>query len=262
MKKLTNIIESVLFVSGDAVSAKDIAEKTGVTEKEVLKAGEELQHKYGGESGIQLLIFNKKLQFCSNAEYAESVSAVLNPIKERELSRSMLEVAAIIAYKQPVTRLDLEELRGCNSEYALQNLLKLGVIEVVGRKDAIGKPALFGTTDEFLKRFQISDLNMLPDYDELMNKIAAMREPEPQTNYLFEKPVYTPELSDALDSDNETVSPQSEGGKNAKITELDEEIKDSTVLKAVEVVDADGSDNLLDEELPEFLKGEEVQFVN
>ena len=273
MKKLTNIIESVLFVSGDAVSAKDIAEKTGVSEKDVLNAGKELQKKYEGDSGIQLLIFNKKLQFCSNPEYAEAVSGVLNPIKERELSRSMLEVAAIIAYKQPVTRLDLEELRGCNSEYALQNLLKLGVIEVVGRKDTIGKPALFGTTDEFLKRFQISDLNELPDYDELMGKIAAMREPEPKTNYLFEKPVYNPETDEAAFDAPFGVAPA------GKATETgvepfggEAELGGSEVHGAVDVVsgagngetteNGDESLDLSDEEIPDFLKDEDVQVIN
>lgn len=263
MKKLTNIIESVLFVSGNAVSAKDIAEKSGVSEKDVLAAGKELQKKYEGESGIQLLIFNKKLQFCSNPEYAEEVSAVLNPIKERELSRSMLEVAAIIAYKQPVTRLDLEELRGCNSEYALQNLLKLGVIEVVGRKDAIGKPALFGTTDEFLKRFQISDLNELPDYDELMGKIAAMREPEPKTNYLFEKPVYNPDADEAAFGDfgfNASNKPSAD--LNSDLENGSGLVEKATDAENASEESGDNSLDLSEEELPDFLKGEDIQVIN
>ena len=155
LEKLTNIIESILFVSGTQVAVSDIAEKLEITDKEVETVVKKLKEKYTEESGIQLLTFNKKLQFCSNPAYAEEVSSVLNPIKEKELSKSMLEVAAIIAYKQPVTRIDLEELRG-NSEYAVQKLLELGIIEPVGRKDAVGKPVLFGTTDKFLKRFQIS----------------------------------------------------------------------------------------------------------
>ena len=154
METLASIIESILFVSGDAVAVKDISEKLCLTDKEVLSIAEKLQReKYNADSGIHLLIFNKKLQFGTNKNNAESVATVLNPIKERELSRSMLEVAAIIAYKQPVTRMDLEDIRNCSCEYALQNLLKLGVVEVVGRKDSIGHPALFGTTDNFLKRF-------------------------------------------------------------------------------------------------------------
>lgn len=272
LKKLTNIIESVLFVSGDAVSAKDIAEKTGVSEKDVLNAAKELQKKYEGDSGVQLLIFNKKLQFCSNPEYADAVSGVLNPIKERELSRSMLEVAAIIAYKQPVTRLDLEELRGCNSEYALQNLLKLGIIEVVGRKDAIGKPALFGTTDEFLKRFQISDLNELPDYDELMCKIAAMREPEPKTNYLFEKPVYNPETDGASFDANFGAMPDADKSIGAGGSDGEVELNGSEVHAAVDAVSGTESGklnesnaeslDLSEEEIPDFLKDEDVQVIN
>ena len=92
LEKLTNIIESILFVSGTQVAITDISEKLEVTDKDVLSAAKKLQEKYSGDSGIQLLIFNKKLQFCSNPANADEVSSVLNPIKERELSKSMLEV--------------------------------------------------------------------------------------------------------------------------------------------------------------------------
>ena len=146
METLASIIESILFVSGNEVAVADISEKLGVTDDEVLKTARELQKKYDLEtSGINLLIFNNKLQFCSNPANAISVETVLNPIKERELSKSMLETAAIIAYKQPVTRAELDQIRGVNSDYALQSLMKLEVVEVVGRKDAIGKPLLYGT---------------------------------------------------------------------------------------------------------------------
>ena len=237
METLANIIESILFVSGKEVAIKDISEKLEISEKEILKAAKQLEEKYGKESGIQLLIFNKKLQFCSNTEYADDVSKVLNPIKERELSKSMLEVAAIIAYKQPVTRIDLEEIRGCNSEYAIQNLLKLGVIEVVGRKDAVGKPVLFGTTDNFLKRFQISSLDELPDYDEVMEKIKLVRGDD--DNYLFKKDVYNP------DEDEENTIPSSENSvEQAEIESSNDEFKP---------VD--------EEEIPDFLKDEKVEVI-
>ncbi len=192
METLASIIESILFVSGDAVAVRDISEKLCLSDKEVLAVAEQLQReKYNADSGIHLLIFNKKLQFGTNKNNAESVATVLNPIKERELSRSMLEVAAIIAYKQPVTRMDLEDIRNCSCEYALQNLLKLGVVEVVGRKDSIGHPALFGTTDNFLKRFQISSLDELPDYDGLIEKIKKLHGDDDA--YLFKKDVYNEE---------------------------------------------------------------------
>ncbi len=236
LEKLTNIIESILFVSGTQVAIVDIAEKLEVSDKDILKAVDVLKEKYSGKSGIQLLHFNKKLQFCSNPEYADEVSSVLNPIKERELSKSMLEVAAIIAYKQPVTRIDLEEIRG-NSEYAVQKLLELGVIEPVGRKDAVGKPVLFGTTDKFLKRFQISSLDELPNYDELINKIQLIRGDNQDDDYLYKKDVYVEEVATTLEANEE------------KQTEIDEPI-DS---EEFDLPDID------DEELPDFLKGEDVE---
>ncbi len=202
MENLKKIIEAVIFVSGNPISAKDIAEKLYCTEKEVMQCAKELQEKYTADSGVNLLIYNNKLQFCSNPKFADAVSSVLNPIRERELSRSMLEVAAIIAYKQPVTRLDLERIRGVSSEYAVQTLLKLGIIEITGRRDTIGKPAEFGTTDEFLKRFQIGSLEELPDFEEMMNKINS--EVKEESNYLYKKDTYTPE-DKSLALDEETA---------------------------------------------------------
>ncbi len=240
LEKLTNIIESILFVSGTQVAISDISEKLEVTEKEINSAVKILQEKYKDNSGVQLLSFNKKLQFCSNPEYADFVSSVLNPIKERELSKSMLEVAAIIAYKQPVTRIDLEEIRG-NSEYAVQKLLELGVIEPVGRKDAVGKPVLFGTTDKFLKRFQISSLDELPDYEELINKISLIHGDKQEDGYLYKKDVYVDETA---------------------ITEDSQEEKSSTANESVEKETDDFElPDISEEEIPDFLKGEEIDKI-
>jgi segregation and condensation protein B len=174
MDNLSGILEALLFVSGDAVAIKDIADKLSVTERLIKETAEDLQKKYGGDGGIQLLIFSEKLQFSSNPLYADAVSDVLNPIKERELSRSMLEVVSIIAYKQPVTRLEIEEIRGVNSDYAISTLSKHNLVEVVGRKNAVGKPVLFGTADNFLKRFQLKNLKELPDYDSLLDRIKVI----------------------------------------------------------------------------------------
>ncbi len=226
METLASIIESILFVSGNEVAISDISDKLGVSDEEVLLTARELQNKYDLEtSGINLLIFNNKLQFCSNPANGVSVETVLNPIKERELSKSMLETAAIIAYKQPVTRTELDQIRGVNSDYALQSLMKLEVVEVVGRKDAIGKPLLYGTTDKFLKRFQISSLDELPDINELMKKIRLMNGGDGDDNYLFRKDVY-----------DETADPD-------YVPESADEERD-------------------DEDVPDFLKGENVEQIN
>lgn len=176
MENLENVIESVLFVAGEPVPISDLCFKFNVKQKEIEKAAANLSKKYDGKSGIKLLSFNNKLQFSSNPDYIDYVSLVLNPIRQRNLTKATLETIAIIAYKQPVTRLDIEEIRGVNSDYAINILLEHKLIEIVGRKDAVGKPALFGTTDEFLKRFDISSVNDLPDYDELLEKVQKIRE--------------------------------------------------------------------------------------
>jgi len=239
LEKLTNIIEALLFVSGKEILIDEIAEKLEISKNEVKLAALELQEKYSGDCGLQFLFFNDKIQFGSNPEYGEAVSAVLNPIRERELSRSMLETAAIIAYKQPVTRMDLEELRG-NSEYAIQNLLKLGIIEVVGRKDAVGKPVLFGTTDKFLKRFRISSLEQLPNYDELMEQVKLLNSND--TSYLYHKDVYVDDGTEDVMPPQRQFVPKTE--EEVAITEEEPAIKD-----------------LAEEEVPEFLKDEDVELI-
>lgn len=174
MSQLSKIIESILFVSGKAVEESFIREKLEITGKQYSEALEELMKQYSGDSGIHILRFNKKIQFASNPDYAKQVEAVLNPIKEKELTNAMLETLAIIAYKQPITRIEIEEIRAVDCTYAVQNLMRLGMIEVVGRKEAIGKPLLFGTTDEFLKRFSISEVADLPDYETLLTKLQEI----------------------------------------------------------------------------------------
>lgn len=272
METLASIIESILFVSGDAVAVRDISEKLCLSDKEVLAVAEQLQReKYNADSGIHLLIFNKKLQFGTNKNNAESVATVLNPIKERELSRSMLEVAAIIAYKQPVTRMDLEDIRNCSCEYALQNLLKLGVVEVVGRKDSIGHPALFGTTDNFLKRFQISSLDELPDYDGLIEKIKKLHGDDDA--YLFKKDVYNEADDPEYQQNNQSSYEQSgtdaenhlQGAAGAvdNYSQNDEDgalSDDSDEKHNAGVPDSDAEENFDDEETSE--KSNVSDFVN
>lgn len=176
MNNLKDVVEAILFVSGDAIEKTDILDKLNILEEELDEAVLELEKKYNETSGIHIITFHNKIQLCSNSDYAEEVASVLNPIRERKLSKALLETMAIIAYKQPITRLEVENIRGVNSDYALQNLLKHNLIEVVGRKDVLGKPMLFGTTDEFLKRFELKSLTDLPDYDDLMESIAVIKE--------------------------------------------------------------------------------------
>lgn len=206
MDNLKSIIESILFVSGDGIEIFEIADKLNLEEQEVLDAIKELKKEHEN-TGIQVLTYNKKVQLCSNPENANFVTEVLNPIKEKQMTRAVLEVAAIIAYKQPITRLDIENVRGVNSDYAISMLLDNQMIEVVGRKDAIGKPLLFGTTDNFLKRFGLESIEQLPDYDELLSRIEVIHQPKEEVSLFdFEKPMDINQIEpDATDDEEEQV---------------------------------------------------------
>ena len=230
MEKLTNIIEAILFAAGDAVPVDLLREKLDITKREVDESIRQLEKKYAGDCGIRLLNFNHKLQFATNPDYKDTVSLVLMPIREKEFTRTILECAAIVAYKQPITRGELESVRGINSDYAITTLLSLDMITPCGRKDTPGKPVQYATTDNFLKRFKLKSLSELPDYEELMRKIAELNALEDTTiNYLYEKDVYDP------DSDPEFVD----------TAEIDTTESDSqTALNA-------SSDGF---ELPDFLK--------
>ena len=182
MDNLDKILEGLLFLAGDGLDRGVIMEKLQVTPKQLDKAIETLKQRYNADCGINMITYKDKLQLCASPKYADDVSLVLNPIRERQLTKATLEVMAIIAYKQPVTRLDVQDIRGINSDYAIQTLLNYKLIEVVGRKDAIGKPLLFGTTDEFLRHFGINDLSELPDYDELMKNVQKI---QLENNHLY-----------------------------------------------------------------------------
>lgn len=210
MNNLTNIIEGIAFASGEAVPVKYIVEKLGCSVAEVNNAISELKKKYSDASGVRLLTFNGKIQFATNPDYKQEISDVLAKIKEKELTKTILECVALIAYKQPVTKGEIEELRGVNCDYAVHTLLDLQMIEPCGRKDAIGKPILYATTDIFLKRFGLNSIDELPDYDELMAQIAELNDTilkEDDANYLYKKDVYTGE--DEEDGEGEGEKPQS-----------------------------------------------------
>ena len=194
MEKLTNIIEAILFAAGDAVPMDLLREKLNITKKELDDAVRQLERKYTGDAGIRLLNFNHKLQFATNPDYKDTVALALMPIREKEFTRTILESAAIIAYKQPITRSELEAIRGINSDYAITTLMSLDMIVPCGRKDTPGKPVLYATTDNFLKRFKLKSLAELPDYEELMQRIADMTANlDVVSTYLYEKDVYNPD---------------------------------------------------------------------
>lgn len=216
MENLTNIIEAIVFASGEAVPVKFIIEKLDCSLKEVNASISELKEKYSEESGIHLLTFNGKLQFATNPKYKNPVSDVITPIKEKEFTKTILECAALIAYKQPITKPELEEIRQVSCDYAIHTLLELEMIVPCGRKDAVGKPILYATTDNFLKRFKLNSIEELPDYDELMAQIAELNssilsEDEEDANYLYHRDEYVEEDS-TNEQQPETTAKTTEDG--------------------------------------------------
>lgn len=207
---LKEVVFSVLFVAGDGIEKSFLAEKLDISERELNKVVEELKKEYQGDKGVYLIEYKNKIQLASNPNYANYISDVLNPIREKSLTRAALETLAIVAYKQPITKLEIEDIRRVNSDYAVQVLIDQNMIEVVGRKDAVGKPLMFGTTENFLKRFDIKTIEDLPDYEQLLERIQTLR--------------------------------------------AEEDEKSDTLFRDVENIE-------FEEDLPDFLKGEEFQKI-
>ena len=174
LKEIAKIIEGVLFVAGEGVSIEEFKSRFEMNDREFNKCLDILKEKYNKDSGVNVITYKNKVQLCSNPEIVESISEILNPIRERSLTKAAMETVAIVAYKQPVTRIDIENIRGVNCDYAIQLLQANNLIEVVGRKDTVGKPVLFGTTENFLKRFELNSLEDLPNYNELLDRIRVI----------------------------------------------------------------------------------------
>lgn len=177
-KQILSAIESMLYASGEAVSCEDIIRILGITRLELSAALIALENKYSTESGIRLVKFNDKIQFATNKENARYIEALLNPTKQRSLSQSALEVLSIIAYKQPVTRGDIEQIRGIKCDYTVSMLCDRGLIREAGHRDTLGRPTLFVTTDEFLRYFGLAQLADLPKQEDLLDYIQTMDEEE------------------------------------------------------------------------------------
>ncbi len=206
-KDLKEIILSILFVAGDGLDKEFILQKLEITPKELEDVIDELCKEYNNEKGIHVIKYKNKVQLASNPLYADYISEVLNPVREKSLTRAALETLAIIAYKQPITKLEIEDIRRVNCDYAVQILVDQNMIEVVGRKDAVGKPLLFGTTETFLKRFNLQDLAELPDYEQLLERIKVINQEEinaAQSDSLYnEFELKTEELPDFLKGEDE-----------------------------------------------------------
>ncbi len=254
MENIKSIIEAIVFASGEPIEKAEIVDKMPELTMEGLNdIVSELKQKYGGDSGIRLIEFNGKLQFTTNPDVGDFVCDMLTPLREKSLTKSLLEVLATIAYKQPITKLEIDELRGVGSEYAIAGLTKANLVEVVGRKDTVGRPLLYGTTDEFLKKFELNSIEELPDLSEVMEKIDLIY--QPQSESLFHNRSF-------LDGNGEEVNvEEKEQGVIEALKQVEatlESVKDDPDIQKLSELVASDDEN---DEIPDFLKGENYEII-
>jgi len=171
-KECVGIIEAILFVTGNAVEKKELCRALEITEGELSEALDALESGYDFDRrGLRLLRFGEHVQLATRPDYAPYVEKLLQPVQKQSLSQAVMETLAVIAYRQPVTKAEIEQIRGVKCDYSVQSLITKGLIEEVGRKEALGRPILYGTTDAFLRHFCISSVAELPEID--FSKLAA-----------------------------------------------------------------------------------------
>jgi segregation and condensation protein B len=169
----------MLFASGEAVQAAMLSMATGLSIRAIHETLDNMSRTYQSERrGFQLICINDSYQFCTNSIYYDDIRRLVAAPSRRALTQAALETLAIIAYKQPVTKPQIEEIRGVNADHAVNRLMEYNLIVETGRLDAPGKPILFATSEEFLRFFGIGSLSELPDIDALQDPPEPPPPPE------------------------------------------------------------------------------------
>lgn len=164
--RIKSIIESILFVTGEPLSLREIAINLEMPPRYVEEVLNEMILDYETSSrGIKLISIKDEYQLVTKSENSDYIQKLLKKNKRQSLSQASLESLAIIAYKQPITRIDIDEIRGVKSESAIQKLIEKNLIKESGRLDVPGRPILYSTTNEFLRQFELNDLKELPSLD-------------------------------------------------------------------------------------------------
>lgn len=182
-------IEAILFTMGDSVEASRLAEALEIEKAQVTEAVKKMKERYEEEDrGIRILELEDAYQLCTKTEYYEYLIRIAKQPKKYALTDVLLETLSIVAYKQPVTRLEIEKIRGVKCDHPINKLLEYGLIEEVGRLDAPGRPILFGTTEDFLRSFGVSSVSELPQMSpEQVEEFKEEAEEEIQQNLKKEK---------------------------------------------------------------------------
>lgn len=176
IKNIEAAIEAILYAAGHPVDYDRIAEVLGLTRRDVKRIVEHMAQGYNKDDtthGISLLMYDDSCQFCTKELYAPYIREALGIRRGGNLSASSMEVLAVVAYNQPVTRTYIDTIRGVDSNYAVNSLIDKDLIRAVGRLDAPGRPMLYGTTEKFLRVFGISSLSELPETEIMSMNIDA-----------------------------------------------------------------------------------------
>ena len=175
MKEVEAAIEAILFTMGKSVEVSKIAAAIDKDEQTTKNLIYNLMKKYEKDvRGIQIIELEDKFQLCTKAKYYEYLVKIASQPKKHILTDTLLETLSIIAYKQPITKVEIDQIRGVKSDHAVNKLVEYELVEEVGRKDAIGRPILFATTEQFLRCFGVSSLADLPTLGP--EQVAIMRE--------------------------------------------------------------------------------------
>ena len=187
-KVIQGKVEGILFAMGESVSIKEIAAALEIEEKDLLEVIDNMKEDYADPSrGIQLGTLEDSIQLRTKDDYFDDLIKIATAPKKNVLTDSVLETLSIIAYKQPVTRADVEKIRGVNSDFGINKLLEYGLIKELGRLDAPGKPLLFGTSEQFLRAFNVDSIEDLPQLSsDMINDFRSQAESE--LNYVKEEP--------------------------------------------------------------------------
>ena len=182
LEKIEAAVEAVLFAMGDAVSVDKLAAAIGHDAETTRKLVHQMMDRYNSrEGGLEIIELEDSFQLCTRREYYDTLIKVAKQPKKYVLTDVQLEVLSIVAYKQPVTRQEVEKIRGVNSDHALNRLVEYGLVGEAGRLDAPGRPILFGTTEEFLRNFGVRSTEELPSIQpDLMEEMKSEAEEEVQ----------------------------------------------------------------------------------
>ena len=160
-------IEAILYVAGEAVERSELARALSVSGQELDSVLREMRDEYDfAQRGFLLRLFGTHVQLATRPLYAPDVVRMLQPEQKQSLSNAIMETLAVVAYRQPVTKAEVEQVRGVKCDYSMQSLINKGLVRELGRRETLGRPILYGTTDAFLDHFGIDSLEDLPPLPE------------------------------------------------------------------------------------------------